>query len=71
MSDPKTSIASYTASGSLVLFGMTANDFAVMVGLLFAFLTFCINWYYKHKHLKLIEEKVNVMPFPELNKEEV
>ena len=71
MSDPKTSIASYTASGSLVLFGMTANDFAVMVGLLFAFLTFCINWYYKHKHLKLIEEKVNGMPFPELNKEEV
>lgn len=71
MSDPKTSIASYTSSGALVLFGMSANDFAVLVGLVFAFLTFVINWYYKHQHLKLIEAKVNEMPFPRLNEEEV
>ena len=71
MSDPKTSIASYTASGSLVLFGMTANDFAVVIGMFFALATFIINWYYKHKHMKLIEDKVNGMPFPGLNKEEV
>ena len=71
MSDPRTSIASYTASGSLVIFGMTANDFAVLCGLVFAFLTFCINWYYKHKHLRIIEQKVNGMPFPDLNREEV
>jgi len=71
MSDPRTSIASYTASGSLVIFGMTANDFAVLVGLVFAFLTFCINWYYKHKHLKIIEQKVNEMPIRALDQEEV
>ena len=70
MTDPKTSIASYTASGSLIMFGLTANDFAVLSGLFFAFVTFCINWYYKHKHLKLIEEKVNRMPFPKLDMEE-
>ena len=70
MTDPKTSIASYTASGSLILFGLTANDFAVLSGLFFAFVTFCINWYYKHKYLKLIEEKVNRMPFPKLDMEE-
>lgn len=66
MTDPKTSIASYTASGSLILLGLNANDFAVLSGLFFAFVTFCINWYYKHKYLKLIEEKVNRMPFPNL-----
>lgn len=71
MSDPRTSIASYTSSGALVIFGMTANDFAVLVGLIFAFLTFCINWYYKHQHLKIIEQKVHEMPFPDLNREEV
>lgn len=62
MSDPKTSIASYAASGGLVIFGMSANDFAVLVGLLFAFGTFVINWVYKHRHLKIIERRVSAMP---------
>ena len=71
MTDPKTSIASYASSGALVIFGMTANDFAVLLGMVLAVLTFCINWYYKYKHLRLIENKVNSMPFPKLNEEEV
>ena len=71
MSDPRTSIASYTSSGALVVFGMSANDFAVLAGLVFAFLTFVINWYYKHKHLRLIERKVNEIPFPDLIDEDV
>ena len=62
MSDPKTSIASYAASGGLVIFGVSANDFAVLVGLVFAFATFVINWVYKHRHLKMIERRVNSMP---------
>ena len=62
MNDPKTSIASYATSGGLVIFGMSANDFAVLVGLVFAFATFVINWIYKHKHLKIIERRVNAMP---------
>ena len=71
MTDPKTSIASYTSSGALVIFGMTANDVAVLHGMELAILTFGINWYYKYKLLKLIEQKVNEMPFPKLNEEEV
>lgn len=67
MTDPKTSIASYVASGGLVIFGMSANDFAVMCGLLFAFFTFVLNWYYKHKHLCLLEQKMNQTPFPSLD----
>lgn len=70
MTDPKTSIASYTASGSLILFGLTANDFAVISGLIFAFMTFLLNWYYKHKHMRIIEQQVKRMPFPKLNLEE-
>ena len=70
MNNPKTSIASYTASGSLILFGLTANDFAVLSGLFFAFITFCINWYYKHKHMRIIEQQVKRMPFPKLEIEE-
>lgn len=71
MTDPKTSIASYASSGALVIFGMTANDFGVLLGMVLAILTFGINWYYKYKHLKIIEQKVNEMPFPKLNEEEV
>ena len=71
MTDPKTSIASYAASSSLVIFGMSANDFAVLVGLIFAAGTFLINWYYKRAHLKLISDRVKEMPFPSLNSEEV
>jgi hypothetical protein len=67
MSDPKTSIASYAASGSLVIFGMSANDFAVMIGLVLAVATFLLNWIYKHRHFKLIERQVNGMPFPKLD----
>ena len=70
MSDPKTSMASYTASGSLILFGLTANYFAVLSGLFFAFTTFCINWYYKHKHMRIIEQQVKRMPFPKIDLEE-
>lgn len=70
MTEPKTSIASYTASGSLILFGLTANDFAVLSGLFFAFITFCINWYYKHKHMRIIEQQVKRMPFPKLEIDE-
>ena len=71
MTDPKTSIASYASSGALVIFGMTANDVGVLLGMVLAILTFGINWYYKYKHLKIIEQKVNEMPFPKLNEAEV
>lgn len=66
MSDPKTTIASYASSGGLIIFGMSANDFAVMVGLLLAVATFLLNWFYKHQHLKLIEAQVSKSPFPKL-----
>jgi hypothetical protein len=65
MADPKTSVASYLASGGLVIFGLSANDFAVLVGLVFAAATFVINWVYKHKHLKIIERRAGLTPSKE------
>lgn len=69
MSDSKTSAASYVAASSAVFFGLTANELAAYVGMVLALGTFCINWYYKNKHMRLIEEKVNRMPNPAFEEE--
>ena len=66
MSAEKSTIAAYSASGSLMIFGMTMNDIALIVGMFFAAATFVLNWYYKHQQLKTIERRVN-QPFPNLN----
>ena len=66
MSAEKSTIAAYSASGSLMIFGMTMNDIALIVGMFFAAATFVLNWYYKHQQLKTIERRVN-QPFQTLN----
>lgn len=45
-------VASYTTSGSLVVFGLSMNDFAAVVGIALGLATFCINWYYQAKRSK-------------------
>ena len=57
-----TSAATYTASGSAVIFGLTANEFAAISGVCIALLTFALNWYYKHQHLKLARERLECNP---------
>lgn len=42
-------VASYTSSGGLIVFGLTMNDLAAVVGMVLAFATFGINWFYRHK----------------------
>lgn len=59
MSDPKTSVAAYATSGGAILFGLSANELAAMVGAICAVATFAVNWYYKCQHLKIIEQRVN------------
>ena len=66
MSAEKSTIAAYSASGSLLIFGVNMNDLALMIGMFFAAATFVLNWYYKHQQLKTIERRVN-QPFPTLN----
>ena len=50
--------ATYTASGSAVIFGLSANEFAAVSGACVALLTFALNWYYKYQQLKLITERL-------------
>lgn len=40
---------SYTASGSLVIFGLSLNDLALLIGIITGVGTFFINWYYTAK----------------------
>lgn len=44
--------ATYVASGSAVIFGLSATDFAALVGAGVAVLTFAVNWWYKHRAYK-------------------
>ena len=53
-----TTAATYTASGSAVIFGLSANEFAAVSGVCVALLTFALNWYYKHQQLKLMIERL-------------
>lgn len=49
----------YVASGSSVIFGgLTANDIAMLGGLLLAAMTFVVNLIYRHKHYKLAKAQV-------------
>ena len=57
-----TTAVAYTASGSAVIFGLTANEFAAISGVCIALLTFGLNWYYKHQQLKLMYERLKNNP---------
>lgn len=42
-------IASYAASAVNVWFGLTINEWCMLVGAICALGTFAINWWYRHK----------------------
>ena len=48
----------YTGSILTSVFGgMTLNDVALAVGICTGFGTFAVNWYYKRKEFKLLEQR--------------
>ena len=47
------SATTYTASGSALYFGLTANEIAAFVGAAVAVLSLIVQVWYKHQHLKL------------------
>lgn len=54
----RTTAIAYVTSGTTFGVGaLTANEIAAIGGLVLAFLTFCVNWYYRHKHFKLAEKR--------------
>jgi len=48
--------ATYGGSGAAVLFGLTANEFAAISGVVIALIGLLVNIYFKHQHLKLARE---------------
>lgn len=51
--DKHATVTAYTASSGAVLFGLSANELAAVVGAAVAVLTFLVNVWFKRQHLKL------------------
>lgn len=49
---------SQVGSGSAFFFGLSAVDFAAIIGAAVAVLGFLLNWHYKNKHFKMVQESL-------------
>lgn len=47
------SVATYGGSGAAIIFGLTANEFAAISGVVIAVIGLIVNIYFKHQHLKI------------------
>jgi len=47
------SAATYGGSSAAVIFGLTANEFAAISGVVIAVIGLLVNIYFKHQHLKI------------------
>ena len=47
------SVATYGGSSAAVIFGLTANEFAAISGVVIALCGLLVNIYFKHQHLKI------------------
>ena len=47
------SAATYGGSSAAVIFGLTANEFAAISGVVIALVGLLVNIYFKHQHLKI------------------
>lgn len=48
----------YGGAGGALIFGLTANEFAAIAGVIIALAGFLVNWYYKHKADKRAEKEL-------------
>jgi hypothetical protein len=48
-------VATYGGSAGAVFFGLKADEFAALAGVVIALLGLIVTWWYKHKHYKLAE----------------
>ncbi|MCM0043401.1 MAG: HP1 family phage holin [Burkholderiaceae bacterium] len=49
--------ATYTGAGSAVFFGLTANEFAAVSGVVIALVGLLVNIWFKHQHLQIAKKK--------------
>ena len=47
------SVATYGGSSAAIIFGLTANEFAAISGVVIALVGLLVNIYFKHQHLKI------------------
>lgn len=50
------STATYGGSSAAVIFGLTANEFAAISGVVIAICGLIVNIYFKHQHLKIAQK---------------
>ena len=50
--------AMYGGSGSALFFGLTANEFAAVAGVVIALIGLLVNIWFKSQHLKLARERL-------------
>lgn len=48
--------ATYGGSATAIIFGLSANEFAALSGVLIAFVGLLISTWYKHQHLKIAKK---------------
>lgn len=56
MTTKTTAAITYTASGGLIICGLTLSDVGVLVGIVVALLSFFMNWYYQAKRTAILDE---------------
>ena len=52
-----TSVATYGGAGSAIFFGLTANEFGALCGVVIGVIGLIANIYFKHEHLKLARKE--------------
>lgn len=50
--------ATYAGASSAVFFGLTANEFAALGGLVIALVGLMVNIWFKHQHLQIAKKSV-------------
>jgi hypothetical protein len=50
-------VATYGGAGSAIFFGLTANEFGALCGVVIGFIGLIANIWFKHQHLKLAREQ--------------
>lgn len=51
------SLATYGGAGSAIFFGLTANEFGAICGVVIGVIGLVANIYFKHQHLKLARKE--------------
>ena len=54
------SAATYGGSSAAIIFGLTANEFAAVSGVVIALCGLLVNIYFKHQHLKIAQKNAKV-----------